>query len=273
MMLQPNSISIDLPKNPAAQNFSSDEEKASVDFESFGLGLRSPSPHMKLGSEMSDDAAEVGSTGSLDVVKIDTDKTETRATGYMGKSSSVTWAKRTANEVQKTGASVASLGLDSGFTSTTYHTEDNDIDHIVPKSVDPFDWPDPKIADDYVRSYFEHIHHAFPILDKADFMLEYNQFKRGSRKLTPSQTIYLGTLNAVFAISSQYAQLTEIQESERHFEHYMYCARAKGLLVDDGFLYQDVSIKSLRALGLMSLYYMAAGRLNRYVRFLNAQNI
>ena len=228
----------------------------------------SPESSMKRGSEESDDAAEVGSTGSLDVVNVDTDRSETRATGHMGKSSSVTWAKRTANEVQQSGKSVASLGLDGGFTSTTYHTEDKDVDHIEPDNfdVDFFDWPDPVVADGYIESYFEHVHHTFPILDKVGFMVEYNHFERGSRDLTASQTIWLGTLNTLFAISSQYAQITEAQPRELHYEHYIYCARAKGLLVDEGFLYQDVSIKTLRALGLLSLYYMTTGRLNRYVQ-------
>jgi len=223
---------------------------------------------MKRGSEESDDAAEVGSIGALDEVDVDTDRTETRATGHMGKSSSVTWAKRTANEVQqdRSGKSVASLILDGGFASTTYHTEDKDVHHIEPESVDLFDWPDPKIADGYVRSYFEHVHYAFPILDKAEFMLEYNNFKRESGQLTPKQTIWLGSLNAMFAIGSQYAQITETEDRELHFEHYIYCARAKGLLQDESFLYQDISIDLLRALGLVSLYYMSTGRLNRYVQ-------
>jgi len=266
-MLQYQIISINLSKTPAPFKTSSDEEKTVPTHET--SNRRSLSPVMKRGSEESDEAAEVGSIGALDEVDVDTDKTETRATGHMGKSSSVTWAKRTATEVQQNRSenSVASLVSDRGFASTTYHTEDKDVDHIEPENVDLFEWPDPKVADGYIHSYFEHVHYAFPILDKADFMLEYNQFERGSGNLTLNQTIWLGTLNTVFAISSQYAQITEILPRELYFEHYIYCTRAKGLLANESFLYQDVSINLLRTLGLLSLYYMTTGRLNRCVEF------
>ena len=263
---------IDVRKTPAPFRTSSDEEKAvAAAFES--SDRRSPSPSMKRGSEESDDAAEVGSTGALDEIDVDTDKLETRATGHMGKSSSVTWAKRVANEVHQSGNSIPSLVSDGGFVTTTYHTEDKDVDHIEPEDVDLFDWPDTETADSYVKSYFEHVHYALPILDKADFMLEYAHFERGSRDLTSSQTVWLGTVNAVFAIGSQYAQITETQDRELHFEHYIYCARAKGLLVDEGFLYQDISIRTLRALGLLSLYYMSTVRLNRYVQLFFTRTI
>jgi len=235
----------------------SNEEKGSVD-------ANADEPSEKRGSEELDDAAEVGSTGSLDVVNVDTDRDDTRATGHMGKASAVAWAKRTAEQVEESGRSVSALGASNlGFTSTTYHTEDTDVDHMEPGEVDMFKWPDPDIADEYVQSYFEHVHQTFPILDKTNFMHEYNNFARGTRNLTENQTIWLATSNAIFAISSVYAQVTKAESADHFHDHLTFCARAKGLCMDQGLLYQDASIKSLSALGLLSLYYMTTGRLNR----------
>ncbi|KAG9241833.1 fungal-specific transcription factor domain-containing protein [Calycina marina] len=248
-----------LAMSPAPVKTSSDEENPAL------IHRRTPQlwPSMPRNEiEHSDEAAEVGSIGSLDAIDVDTDQPEKKATGHMGKSSAVTWSKRAVQETHDRGESMASLRED-GFAATTYHIEEQDVEHFEPANVDIYEWPDQKKLDQYLASYFEDVHHIFPIIDKSQFMSEYRNFSRGSRDLSKDEKLWLGQINIIFAISSQHAQLSETQSIDLYEEHYTYCARAKGLLFDEIYLYQDIRIKSLRALGLLALYYMVAGRLNR----------
>jgi hypothetical protein len=210
-----------------------------------------------------DDAAEVGSTGSMDVIHVDTDRADVRSIGYMGKASSVAWAKRTAQESKD---SVPTLhgGTDSGFSGVSYHTDDTDIEIIYTADADPYEWPDSNVADRLIHIYFEHCHQALPLIDKIDFMTHYNSFERHTRNLADGETIWLGMMNIVFAISSFFSQLGKNASPEEYFHHLTYFARAKKLLLDHGLLYHDAQVSLTRALGLLSLYYIITGRINRY---------
>lgn len=223
---------------------------------------QSSEPMGTMGSGEEEVDAEVGSTGSLDAINVDTDRDETRATGHMGKSSAVAWAKRTAEACQQDDI-VGKPPTD--FILATYHTEDADIEEFDMSNLNPYEWPDPKLADGLVQSYFDQVHGLFPILDKTNFMYQYNNFKRGSKEITASERIWLATLNAILALMALHAYFTKSEFRGHYRDHLIYCARAKVLCGEQGLLYQDARISTVRTLGLLSLYFVAAGRLNRYV--------
>lgn len=196
---------------------------------------------------------------------MDTDRDDTRATGLVGKSSAVAWAKRTAEECGPGRSNPAALGKrDIPFAPASYHTEDADFEESEVSNVDMFEWPDPRVADALVRSYFDHVHKAFPIVDKAAFTLKYTHFRPGSSDLSPEDLIWLGTLNTVFAISAVFAHLTKSPTRGHHNDHLLYVARAKLLCLDQGILYRDARVSTVCALGLLCLYYVSTCRLNRY---------
>jgi hypothetical protein len=229
----------------------------------------SPQPEEEEESDDQDADAEVGSTGSLDVINVDTDRDDTRATGHMGKSSSVAWAKRTAEECEQISRQGLASGSNGpGFALASYHTEDADIEIFDTSDTSPFDWPNPKEADALVKLYFDHVHETFPILDKAMFMLRYHGFSRGIRDLSKEDVIWLATFNVVFAIGAVYLHLT-IEDKDRnrnlHHDHLIFFTRAKALYLDQGLLYEDARVPTTCALGLLSLYFLATCRLNRYV--------
>ncbi|TVY41819.1 putative transcriptional regulatory protein [Lachnellula occidentalis] len=207
---------------------------------------------------------EVGSTGSIDAVNMDTDRDDTRATGLVGKSSAVAWAKRTAEECRTGDSNPTAIGKqDNPFAILSYYTEDADFEEGEVGNVDMFEWPDPRVADALVRSYFDHVHKAFPIVDKAAFTLKYTHFRPGSSSLSPEDRIWLGTLNTVFAISASFAHLTRNPSRGHHNDHLLFVARAKLLCMDEGVLYRDARVSTVCALGLLCLYYFSTCRLNR----------
>jgi hypothetical protein len=227
----------------------------------------SPRPEDQQDQSSDDDAdADIGSTGSLDVVDLDTDRDETRATGHMGKSSSVTWAKRTAEECEETMQEGSlTTSHETGMTLVSYHTEDADVELFNTTNVSAFDWPDPDEADELVRIFFEHVYPAQPLLDRSSFMARYVQFPRGSNNLSHDDLIWLGTLNVVFAVGAVYGHLTKIHARGIPFDHLQYLARAKLLCLDQGLLYEDARVATISALGLICLYFVTTCRLNRYV--------
>ena len=210
--------------------------------------------------------AEVGSTGSLDVINVDIDQDDNRATGHIGKASSVAWAKRTAEECSQTSHQETTLGRhDTCFTLASYHTEDADVEYVDTSNIDPYEWPEAKDAERLIQSYFDHVHNTLPIVDKAVFMSKYHHFTKGSDNLGIEDSIWLAMANTVFAISSVYFDLTRDPDRGSHQDHLIYCARAKMLFLDQGLLYQDARISTTSALGLLCLYFITTCRLNRWV--------
>ncbi|KAF8846750.1 hypothetical protein BDZ45DRAFT_755662 [Acephala macrosclerotiorum] len=208
--------------------------------------------------------SDIGSTGSMDVVNVDTDRDETRATGHMGKSSSVAWAKRTAQEYETKTQQQSTLGkTESGYTLASYHTEDADVEFVDMSNVNAFDWPEYETANSLVAIYFENVHGTLPLLDKAAFNAKYNRFARGSANLSSEDSIWLGSLNIIFAISAFYAQLTKYQDRGHHHDHLIFLKRAKMLCLDEDLLFQDARISTARVLGLLCLYFVSTCRLNR----------
>ncbi|PVH70541.1 hypothetical protein DL98DRAFT_504521, partial [Cadophora sp. DSE1049] len=203
-----------------------------------------------------EDLDMVGLTSSPDLTHTNTDRDDTRATGYMGKSSSVAWAKRTADETF--------TGGHAGLVLSSYYTEDADVEFFDTSNVNPFDWPDPKLADTLVESYFATTHKACPIVDKFNFMRRYNQFDRSSSiDLSTEDIIWLGTLNTIFAVSAVHAHLTRCRNRGHDWDHLVYVARAKMLCLDAGLLYEDANVPTASALGLLCLYFIVTCRLNR----------
>jgi len=191
----------------------------------------------------------------------------------MGKSSSVAWAKRTAEECHQTSSQSTSTGTQyNNLTVASYHTEDADFEDGDMSDVNMFEWPDSRLADLLIRSYFDHVHDAFPIVDKADFTLKYTRFRPGSNDLSQEDLIWLGTLNTIFAISAVFADLTKNQHRGHYNDHLIYVARAKMLCMDQGLLYRDARVSTVCALGLLCLYYVSTCRLNRYSLSMRTSN-
>lgn len=214
---------------------------------------------------------EKGSTGSLDRVNIDTDREDTRPTGHIGKSSSVAWAKRTAQQIHNSGSKESSIDLPgSEIKISSYHTEDQDVELIVFPTHDPtlfnaFEWPEPALANGLVESYFKHVHNSLPILNKSSFLAEYRNSGYDSTNLSDEGLIWLGTLNLVFAISSYHTALSQSNDHREHYMHQFYLQRAKMLCMNDGLLYKDARISTVCGMGLLCLYYTATCNLNRYM--------
>lgn len=152
------------------------------------------------------------------------------------------------------------------YNPGSYHTEDADVEHFDTRNTDPLEWPSSDLADALVRSYFEHVHNAFPLLDKSSFTSQYLNFVKGSGSPSEEGRIWLGILNSVFAIGAVFAHLTKASHRGHYYDHRIYHSRAKMLTMGDSSfsgIEHDTRVSRITALALSALYYLAANRLNR----------
>lgn len=212
--------------------------------------------------------AEVGSPGLLDVINEDTNRDEhTRAAGFMGKSSAVTWlqrAKKTAaHDLDDERRVRRSTGPDANrsFTDSTYHAELGDIPTANPDEVNALDWPPPTVAKALVDSYFNQVHVSFPILSKNDFYTKFDTFPKD--QISTEDQYWLSVANMVFAIGAKFSHLTNAEFRGDNRDHLVYYARARALGMDQRTLNQDPELQHTSCLGVLGLYLLATDQLNR----------
>jgi len=211
--------------------------------------------------------AEVGSPGSLDVINEDTNRDEhTRAAGFMGKSSAVTWVQRAekaaTHDLEDERRVRRSMGTaaNGSFIDSTYHAEPGDILTIQAEEVNSLEWPPPTVARALVDSYFERVHVSFPILSRNDFYQKFETFPKD--QITTEDQCWLAVANMVFAIGAKFAHLTNADLGDDR-DHLVYYARARALGMDQRTLNQDPEFQHTVCLGVLGLYLLATDQLNR----------
>lgn len=194
--------------------------------------------------------AEVGSPGSLDVINEDTNRDEhSRAAGFMGKSSAVTWVQRAkkaaTNDLEDERRIHRSTGTvaHGSFTDSTYHAEPGDIPTIQAEEVNALEWPPAAVARALVDSYFDKVHVSFPILSKNSFYKKFETFPKD--QLSTEDQAWLAVANIVFAIGAKFAHLTNADYRGDYRDHLVYYARASALGMDQRTLNQDPSFCTL----------------------------
>ena len=216
---------------------------------------------------------DVGSTGSLDATNIDTNQSdETRADGFIGKSSSVNWLRRAKNETvsEKSGLHpdvIKGLATEKTLSISNYMTNNTDQGGIEDMLVNPYEMPPSDVADKLVDSYFENVHTARPFFLVTDFMEAFKTFPRDqSVTLSSKDETWLCLINLVFAIGARLAHLTNADYQGDERDDLLYFARARRLGLDDEhILYKDSELQKTTCLGLLVIYLMASNQLNRYV--------
>ncbi len=225
-----------------------------------------PQDFMMQGEENAD--AEVGSPGSLDVINEDTNRDEhTRAAGFMGKSSAVTWVQRAKKaathdlEDERRVRRSTGTAANGSFTDSTYHAEPGDILTVDANEVNALEWPPPTVARALVDSYFDTVHPSFPILSRNDFYKKFKTFPKD--QISTEDQCWLAIANIVFAIGAKFAHLTNADFRGDYRDHLVYYARACALGMDYRTLNQDPEIQHTACLGVLGLYLLATDQLNR----------
>lgn len=227
-----------------------------------------------------------GELDRVDHTEEDFNRDETaRATGFVGRSSEISWlqklSKEVNNECEDWSSSKSNEDDDNGLPSPTltplpekpsdplvasssYYIDDLDI----PKTdhVDTFGVPSRDTATKLLNAYLTSVHPSFPIIGISTFISQFQVFF-SQPSLKPGSK-WLAILNLIFAIASKYGQLTDADWKEGEDDHQVYFSRARSLSLE-GQLLHHPDLQQLQVEGLACFYFIASGHINRYVVALN----
>ena len=184
---------------------------------------------------------------------------------FKGSSSESKWIDKLNKELlpkPKTRVSQA-RSMDQGFALHTY-AEDMDT-AVVGHQIDPFSLPVKSTADALVNAYFSTIHLSFPILNKMDFVSQYDQLYSSMDPEGFSDRTFVATLQLVFAIAAVHAHLIQAEWTGDARDHKLYFSQARVLAVDTGILNDDCYLGQVQVFGLGGIYLLVTNQLNRYL--------
>lgn len=220
--------------------------------------------------------SSIGSLGAIDRVDEDHNRSEhTRATGYMGKSSEITWMQRLQREAEqrargKCGALESEGDEDDetkdrfSLSALNYHLDDLSIS--VPEPIQKFTMPPRHLADRLFDDYLKTVHPFFPIISKTLFCAQYQTFfdnSARSNSVRPGDK-WLAILNVIFAIAAKHAHLMNSPWRGAANDHLMYLARARLLSMNTEVLFAHPDLQQVQVEGLIAFYLLASDQINRF---------
>lgn len=221
--------------------------------------------------------SSIGSLEAIDRVEEDLNRTEhTRATGFMGKSSEISWMQRVQREAEQRARGYAGImesnqdkneeGRD-GFSlhALNYHLDDLDIS--VSEPVERYDMPPRHLADRLFDDYLDTVHPFFPIISKPLFRAQYQTFFDSfARSNAPRPgDKWLAILNTIFAIAAKHAHLINAPWRGVSDDHLMYMTRARLLSLNSEVLFSHPDLQQVQVESLIAFYLLASDQINRSV--------
>ncbi|KAJ5788217.1 hypothetical protein N7457_003207 [Penicillium paradoxum] len=217
--------------------------------------------------ERSSSSSSIGSLEAVDRVEDDLNLTESsRATGYMGKSSEVTWMRRVEEEAEQ-----RSRGQPPNFTSSdkdsstriaphviNYHLDDLGID--APGPVQMYWVPPRLLADHLLETYLRMVHPHFPIINRTMFSSQYRAF---FSDMSYADSKWLAILNLVFAIATNYSYNSDATQRRDTQDHLFYLTRARMLSMSGDNIFQHPDIQQVQIEGLIAFHMLSTNQINR----------
>lgn len=214
--------------------------------------------------------ARVGSTKSLGHVNEDFNRTAaSRATGFMGKNSELTWMQRLKTEAdvsrefgEETVPMLDSAALEEDLqhpiNESTYHCDD--LSMLIPDHVEPYEIPPRQVADLLFERYLDTVHPTFPIIGKTTFVDQYRTFYG---KNLQAGANWLAILNLIFAIGAKYTRLTRADWGGEEVDDLIYFTRARLLGFNTDSILDHAGVQSVQVAGLIAFYLSTINQINR----------
>lgn len=208
--------------------------------------------------------SSIGSLDHIDRVEEDLNRTaSSRATGYMGKNSEVTWLQRLRKEAEQRakklpGTYETEPEGEFALHALNYHLDDMDISVSGP--VHAYKMPPRHIADQLFDDYLTTIHPFFPIISRTLYRAQYQTFFDSA--VRPGDK-WLAILNMIFAIAAKHAHLTQAPWRGEDNDHLVYLTRARILSMNGDVLFSHPDLQQVQVEGLISFYLLCSDQINR----------
>ena len=187
------------------------------------------------------------------------------APAFAGQSSETKWTERLNQELlpEQGAETFRSRNRDRGLSQKPQpYAEDMDT-AVVGHQIDPFSLPVKSTADSLVNSYFSTIHTSFPILNKIEFLNQYDQLYNMMELEGFEQRTFIAKLQLVFAIAAVHAHLVQAPWAGDARDHMLYFSQARVLAVDSGIFNDDCHLAQVQVFGLGAMYLLVTNQLNR----------
>ncbi|KAJ5197887.1 uncharacterized protein N7498_007004 [Penicillium cinerascens] len=232
-------------------------------------------PQNEMEPEEPSPLSSIGSLDAIDRVEEDHNRSEhTRATGYMGKTSEITWMQRLQREAEQRArgkcGTLESEGDEDDETkdkfslsALNYHLDDLSIS--VAEPIQKYTMPPRHLADRLFDDYLKTVHPFFPIISKTLFCAQYQTFfdnSTRSNSVRPGDK-WLAILNVIFAIAAKHAHLMNSPWRGNQNDHLMYLARARLLSMNSEALFAHPDLQQVQVEGLIAFYLLASDQINR----------
>ncbi|KAJ5688971.1 hypothetical protein N7462_003363 [Penicillium macrosclerotiorum] len=145
------------------------------------------------------------------------------------------------------------------ISSLNYFQDDAQLSKL--DNVDLSQRPPWHIADQLVKTYFQAVHHAFPIIGKNIFLLQFRSFYEDPD--ARPRTRWVAVLNLVFAIASKFQLLVTNKDEGHSDDHHTYFARAWRLSMQDVALIDHPNLQQVQVEGLTAFYLLSNFQVNR----------
>lgn len=206
--------------------------------------------------------SSVGSLSALDQVEYDVNLTrESRATGYIGKSSEITWMQRLQQEIiQRNGVRNRDSPRSDHFGphEINYHLDDLDIG--VSEPVQTYWVPPRRLADQLFEVYLQVAHPYLPIINRPLFCDQYERFF--DSPALPGDK-WMAILNMVFAIAAAYTHTAELDWRGDSQDHLLYLTRARMLSMSGDEVFRHPDLQQVQVEGLMAFYLLSTDQIHR----------
>ncbi|KAF2275018.1 uncharacterized protein EI97DRAFT_434582 [Westerdykella ornata] len=235
--------------------------------------------------------AEVGSSYEGAVTDQDSLETaESRATGFMGKTSEIHVVRRLLQLADNPKIDLPTTSYTPPSTADQAIAAPHDAPRSIKSSgnpastkpangwdfymdnetleldiiVDPSELPPYESAKQLLDCYMKTVHNSFPIVDKLSLYNRFNNYYASPWSQTPKTLSErsLAVLNLVFAIGAVYSHLAEADWRADARDHIIYQSRARALAFKDPWWYPQTDLSQLQLTGLLSFYYLTIGHVN-----------
>ncbi|KGO73831.1 hypothetical protein PITC_035470 [Penicillium italicum] len=182
-------------------------------------------------SRRSSSPSSIGSLEAVDRVEEDLNLTEiSRATGYMGKSSEITWMGRVQEEAEQRNRGLPPNVTSKDHTSdkispsaANYHIDDLGVD--APGPVKMYWVPPQQVADRLFETYLLAVHPHFPIINSTLFSTQYRDF---FYDISYAGNKCMAILNMIFAVVSEYLYNSDVSQRKDVKDHLFDLTRSNG---------------------------------------------
>ncbi|KAJ5824535.1 hypothetical protein N7447_006875 [Penicillium robsamsonii] len=229
-------------------------------------GMPDASQDQTGGSKRSGSPSSIGSLEAVDRVEEDLNLTESsRATGYMGKSSEVTWMGRVEEETELNSRDRTPKAKPEDYTTdkvapsmVNYHIDDLGID--APGPVQMYWVPPQSVADHLFETYLHAVHPHFPIINKTLFASQYKDFVND---VSYAGDKWMAILNMIFAIATEYLYNSDEAHRGDIKDHLFYLTRARMLSMGGDSLFQHPDLEQVQVEGLVAFHMLSTNQINR----------